>query len=127
MKKFMIVSFFVLTACTTTQLPVSESTSTPFPTIPPRVLPTATIEIVIPTSVPISDASPTAETVNEHVSTVDARPQVYIPAGTFRMGGMDVRRAPHEIPDHDVTLDAFWMDQLAVTNAMYALCVNAGG
>ena len=34
---------------------------------------------------------------------------------------------PNEIPDHDVTLDAFWMDQLEVTNAMYALCVNAGG
>jgi formylglycine-generating enzyme required for sulfatase activity len=53
-------------------------------------------------------------------------PQVYIPAGTFRMGGMDVRRAPNEIPEHDVTLDAFWMDQLEVTNAMYGLCVSAG-
>lgn len=52
-------------------------------------------------------------------------PQVYIPAGTFRMGGMDVRRAPNELPVHDVTLDAFWMDQLEVTNAMFALCVGA--
>lgn len=42
------------------------------------------------------------------------------------MGGMDVRRAPNETPDHDVTIDAFWMDQLEVTNAMYALCVTAG-
>jgi formylglycine-generating enzyme required for sulfatase activity len=54
-------------------------------------------------------------------------PQVYIPAGTFHMGGMDVRRAPNEIPDHEVTLEAFWMDQLEVTNAMYGLCVSAGG
>ena len=54
-------------------------------------------------------------------------PQVHIPAGIFHMGGMDVRRAPNEIPDHDVTLDAFWMDQLEVTNAMYGLCVGAGG
>jgi formylglycine-generating enzyme required for sulfatase activity len=53
-------------------------------------------------------------------------PQVYIPAGVFRMGGMDVRRAPNELPPHDVTLDAFWMDQLEVTNAMYGLCVTAG-
>jgi serine/threonine-protein kinase len=53
-------------------------------------------------------------------------PQIHIPGGLFHMGGMDVRRAPNEIPDHDVTLDAFWMDQLEVTNAMYALCVNAG-
>jgi len=53
-------------------------------------------------------------------------PQVHIPAGTFRMGGMDVRRLPNELPEHDVTLDAFWMDQLEVTNAMYGLCVSAG-
>jgi serine/threonine-protein kinase len=53
-------------------------------------------------------------------------PQVHIPAGMFRMGGMDVRRAPNELPEHDVTLDAFWMDQLEVTNAMFMLCVRAG-
>ena len=65
--------------------------------------------------------------MSQRVSPVDGMPQVYIPAGTFRMGGMDVRRAPNEIPERDVTLDAFWMDQLEVTNAMYALCVNGGG
>ena len=53
-------------------------------------------------------------------------PQVHIPQGTFRMGGMDVRRAPNELPEHDVTLDAFWMDQLEVTNVMFLLCVRAG-
>ena len=58
---------------------------------------------------------------------MDGMPQVYIPAGIFRMGGMDVRRALNEIPERDVSLDAFWMDQLEVTNAMYALCVGAGG
>jgi len=52
-------------------------------------------------------------------------PQVHIPEGTFRMGGLDVRRAPNELPEHDVALDAFWMDQLEVTNAMYGLCVSA--
>jgi len=126
MKNFIVVTFIVLTACTATEVPVIESTSTPLPTIPPRVIPTATAETVIPTVVPTLEASPTAEFVNERVSTVDRMPQVYIPAGTFHMGGMDVRRAPNEIPDHDVTLDAFWMDQLEVTNAMYALCVNSG-
>lgn len=53
-------------------------------------------------------------------------PQVFIPGGTFRMGGMDARSAPDERPAHDVTLDAFWMDQLEVTNAMYLLCVQNG-
>jgi formylglycine-generating enzyme required for sulfatase activity len=127
MKKFIIVSLFILTACTATEVPAIESTSTSFPTIPPRVIPTATAETIIPTVTFTSEASHTAEFVNERVSAVDGMPQVHIPAGTYRMGGMDVRRAPNEIPDHDVTLDAFWMDQLEVTNAMYALCVNAGG
>ncbi len=42
------------------------------------------------------------------------------------MGGMDARSAPDERPAHDVTLDAYWMDQLEVTNAMYLLCVQSG-
>lgn len=53
-------------------------------------------------------------------------PQVYIPNGVLHMGGYDVRAAPDEFPAHNVTLDAYWMDQLEVTNAMYALCVSAG-
>jgi len=123
MKKLIIVSLFILTACTATELPVIEGTSTPHPTsVPPTAIPipTSTIETIIPI------VTPTDELINQHVSPVDGMPQVYIPAGTFRMGGLDVRRAPNEVPDHDVTLDAFWMDQLEVTNAMYALCVNAG-
>ena len=57
---------------------------------------------------------------------MDGMPQVHIPVGTFHMGGYDIRAAPDEFPAHDVTIDAFWMDQLEVTNAMYQLCVNAG-
>jgi serine/threonine-protein kinase len=53
-------------------------------------------------------------------------PQVFVPAGTFRMGGMDARSAPEERPAHDVTLHAYWIDQLEVTNAMYLLCVKSG-
>lgn len=53
-------------------------------------------------------------------------PQVYIPEGTFRMGGMDARSGIDERPAHDVTLHGYWIDQLEVTNAMYMLCVNAG-
>jgi len=83
--------------------------------------------MVIPTAVPALEASPTAEFMNERVSPIDGMPQIHIPAGILHMGGMDVRRAPNEIPDHDVALDAFWMDQLEVTNAMYGLCVNSGG
>lgn len=124
MKKFIIVLLFLLAACTATEVPVIQPTSTSVPTsLPPTAVPTSTIETVIPTVT----QTPTQELVNQRVSPADGMPQIYIPAGTFHMGGMDVRRAPNEMPDHDVTLAAFWMDQLEVTNAMYALCVNAGG
>jgi len=128
MKNFIIVSLFFLTACTARGASAIESTSTPFPaSIPPTEIPTSTVETIIPTVVPTAEVSPTAEFVNEQVSAVDGMPQVHIPAGIFHMGGMDVRRAPNEIPDHDVQLDGFWMDQLEVTNAMYGLCVQTGG
>jgi formylglycine-generating enzyme required for sulfatase activity len=128
MKKFIIVSLFLLTACTARELPATESNSTIIPTsVPPTAIPTSTVEAILPTVVPTAEVSSTAEFVNEQVSAVDGMPQVHIPAGIFHMGGMDVRRAPNEIPDHDVQLDAFWMDQLEVTNAMYGLCIQAGG
>jgi formylglycine-generating enzyme required for sulfatase activity len=42
------------------------------------------------------------------------------------MGGLDPHAANDEKPDHTVTLHAFWMDKLEVTNGMYNLCVKAG-
>ncbi len=100
--------------------------STPLPTISPRVIPSATRELPTATVAPTVEVLPTDEFVNQRISSIDGMPQVHIPQGTFHMGGMDVRRAPNELPDHDVTLDAFWMDQLEVTNAMFLLCVQAG-
>ena len=130
MKNFIIATLIILTACAPLEAPIVTFTPTSLPTsVPPTTIPTATIETIIPTAsgAPTQAQPPTEELVNPRVSPVDGMPQVYIPAGTFRMGGMDVRRAPNEIPEHDVTLDAFWMDQLEVTNAMYALCVSTGG
>ena len=49
--------------------------------------------------------------------------QVYIPAGEFTMG---TGAKDKEILSHKVYLDAYWMDQTDVTNAMYAVCVKAG-
>ena len=128
MKNF-IVAAFLLTACTATQVPVVESTPTLLPTDTPLAAsPTSPIETIIPTTTQTLtvETSPTVELQTNRVSSIDGMPQVYIPAGTFRMGGMDVRRLPNELPEHNVTLDAFWVDQLEVTNAMYALCVNSG-
>jgi len=126
MKRFIIIALFLLAACTATEVPVIQSTVTPVPTSLP---PAATFATIVPTAAAAlsQTQTPTQQAVNLRVSPVDGMPQVYIPAGTFRMGGLDVRRASNEIPDHDVSIDAFWLDQLEVTNAMYALCVNAGG
>jgi len=49
---------------------------------------------------------------------------VYVPAGEFTMGS-DFGEM-NEAPVHKVNLDAFWIDQTEVTNAMYAKCVQDG-
>ena len=57
------------------------------------------------------------------VSEKDDMVLVYVPAGDFTMGGDD--GSEDEKPQHRVYLDAFWIDQTEVTNAMYAKCVQA--
>src|SRR5215211_4749880 len=127
MKKLILVFLFLLTACAPAKVSAIQSTLTPLPTsIPPTAVPTSTVENIFPTITATVEVSPTPSSGTQQVSSTDGMPQVYVPAGIFHMGGMDVRRAPNEIPDHDVELDAFWMDQLEVTNAMYGLCVSAG-
>jgi serine/threonine-protein kinase len=54
----------------------------------------------------------------------DGMTLLYVPAGEFTMGSED--DSDDEKPVHTVYLDAFWIDQTEVTNAMYALCVKAG-
>ena len=48
---------------------------------------------------------------------------VNVPQGKFVMGSAEGE--PDEAPVHEVYLDTFWMDLTEVTNAMYALCVEA--
>jgi formylglycine-generating enzyme required for sulfatase activity len=51
----------------------------------------------------------------------DGMTLVYVPEGEFTMGSEN--REQDERPEHRVYLDAFWIDQTEVTNAMYAKCV----
>ncbi len=51
--------------------------------------------------------------------------QLYIPAGEFTMG-TDKQPISSTAPLHKIYLDAYWIDQVEVTNRSYALCVNAG-
>ena len=54
----------------------------------------------------------------------DGMVMVYVPAGEFIMGSNDGFNA--EKPAHTVCLDAYWIDQTEVTNAMYAKCAADG-
>ena len=47
---------------------------------------------------------------------------VYVPAGVFPMGSIHNAKEPQ----HEVYLDAFWIDQTETTNARYKRCVDAG-
>jgi len=126
MKKFVLLVAVIFSSCTARQAATgSEPTPASTPgSIPAPVIPSATVKAALPTNVPTQTASP--EPSNQRFSTIDGMPQVFIPEGTFRMGGMDARSASDERPAHDVTLHSYWIDQLEVTNAMYQLCLHTG-
>lgn len=50
---------------------------------------------------------------------------IYVPAGDFLMGTPDDAGHSIEHPQHSVYLDAYWIDETEVTNAMYEKCVSA--
>ena len=62
------------------------------------------------------------------LSISDGRPMVFIPAGSFWMGAgeSDADADADERPQHEVQLDAYWLDQYEVTNEEYDLCVADG-
>jgi formylglycine-generating enzyme required for sulfatase activity len=85
-----------------------------------QTIPTV-IAPVTPTDAPVHGYGP-GETI---VSGIDGMKLVYIPAGGFDMGSASGN--PNEAPIHAVQLDAYWVDQLEVTNTMYAGFLNAKG
>lgn len=52
---------------------------------------------------------------------------VWVPAGTFLMGGASTQSRPNERPAHSVSLTGFWMDTHHVTNAEFARFVKETG
>jgi eukaryotic-like serine/threonine-protein kinase len=62
------------------------------------------------------------------VADADDMFMVYVPAGDFLMGAADddPLAGDDERPQRTVTLDAFWIDQTEVTNAMYQQCEATG-
>ena len=95
---------------TPTQTAAPTATRPPSPTPTPTVLPTAT-----PTVPPVAG--------DRITHTPDGASYRFIPAGPFAMGStVDA----NESPVHTVTLDAFWIMETEVTNALYGQCVAAG-
>jgi formylglycine-generating enzyme required for sulfatase activity len=88
--------------------------------------------LALPTTAPTNTAVPggaetgSTDSENERVLPGDGMVQVFIPEGIFYMGGVDARASGDEKPVHQVTMNAFWIDKVEVTNGMYALCVQAG-
>jgi serine/threonine-protein kinase len=57
----------------------------------------------------------------------DGMTMVYVPAGQFKMGSDDLDECLYSNPAHDVSIDAFWIDQTEVTNSMFAKFLNDQG
>jgi formylglycine-generating enzyme required for sulfatase activity len=97
---------------------------TPFQSATPTALPTETAGAAM-TGTPA--VSLTITPIRWQVSPIDGMKLVYVPAGGFWMGSQqDLRANLDEFPVHRLTLNAFWIDQTEVTNAMYATCVQVG-
>jgi eukaryotic-like serine/threonine-protein kinase len=117
--------------------PSRTATTPPTWTATPNALlvtrPTATL-ISIPTAIPVTQptARPTARPATStqpavmpgdtQVSARDGMTLLYVPAGEFTMGSNT--GSDDEKPPHTVYLDAFYIDQTEVTNAMYVKCVH---
>ena len=84
---------------------------------PSEPLPTTTL----PPIQPPPNTTPTLGTGSTKQSTTDGMVQVFVPAGQFIMGS-DSYDAIMSAP---VSLDAFWIDQTEVTNAMFTKFISA--
>lgn len=93
------------------------------PTFAPTVLPWKQNPPIVSETVPPCEA-----VYQTWVSPVDGATLVCVPGGTFWMGAAekDLEAKPYEKPQHEVLLDAYWIDQTEVTNRQYAQCVAAG-
>jgi eukaryotic-like serine/threonine-protein kinase len=81
----------------------------------PTLLPVLT-RTPVPTMLPVE--------IRSCISEKDGMTLMYVPAGEFLMGSESGRE--NEKPVHRVFLEAYWIDQSEVTNAMYLKCVMDG-
>ena len=123
MKKNILLPFLLfITACQAAPTAAPSALATAIPKATATALPKETSTAFPATST--AEATTTPENIK--ISTTDGMTQLLVPAGILTMGGMDVYRESDEVPVHEVKLNAFWIDQVEVTNGMYNLCVQAG-
>jgi formylglycine-generating enzyme required for sulfatase activity len=109
----------------------AESTSAPVVVVTsPSTPPPSPAEASLPAATPAPTPSNTHEPIwgEQKISPIDNAVLLYVPAGAFTMGrNADFRGVtfPDERPEHEVMLDAFWIDKTEVTNSQYAECVKA--
>ena len=106
---------------TETRLGNFTPTLPPIPTLKPISIPAPER----PTDTPIPDLRPELAMVSDK----DGMQLLFVTAGEFLMGTLpeDPQASDDsEKPQHTVYLDAFFIDETEVSNAMYAICVKAG-
>jgi serine/threonine-protein kinase len=124
------------------ETPLAGATETATATnVPPTqaATPMATEAAVIVEDTPTPAPSPTPTPALPPAQAVlgdtwnrpsDEMVMVYVPAGSFLMGSdseVDPAAGPNEQPPHEISLDAFWLDQTEVTNAMFGRFVANTG
>ena len=90
------------------------------------------ISTAIPTNTPVASIPTSAPAGNNEAAgsertSADGMTEVFVPQGSVQMGGIDSAASADEKPVHKVSLQAFWIDKLEVTNAMYLGCITGGG
>ncbi|MFC1936893.1 formylglycine-generating enzyme family protein [Chloroflexota bacterium] len=128
MKNYLLTLFslILLTACS----PAAANSEPPSADLPVTEVPTPTE--LEPTAVPTLEPKPQppagAELGGSWTRPVDGMVMAFVPGGTFQMGSLEDEpdANPGEFPQHPVTVDAYWIDLLEVSNAQYTLCVAEG-
>lgn len=105
-------------------MPDTRNTPIITPAIFPIIASTSTVEItstMTQTKTPLPTPTIGIDTM---VSPIDDMTMVYVPAGNFEMGSENSSADSDYEPIHTVYLDAYWIDQTEVTNAMFARYMN---
>lgn len=118
-KLALLLGIALVSGCQATTTPAATASAT-------QAASTSSSPPITDTVVPTAPASATPNP-GSRISVADGMTQLLVPAGSVSMGGLDVYAENDELPAHVVQIDAFWIDQVEVTNGMYQLCVQAAG